>query len=723
MMMRTNFLKPSRLMAAWGRRLRVWLVLLSLVGAAPWALAQSNTVTLNFVDAEIAEVARAIAVMTGRNVVVDPRVKGSINMVSEKPLSVSAAYDQFLSAVRLQGYTIVETAGIYKLVPEADARQQASTLIGTGTGSDVRSASQLRGNQIATQVFPLSYENANNMAAVLRPLLGPNSSVNINASNNSLIITDYADNLQRAAKLIASQDVAKGSDLEIIPLRHASATEIAPLVSKLSETSMGAASANSPVIIMADSRSNAIIVRAANPVQTQEIRNLVLGLDRNPNAGAEGSDAVTGGVYVVKLKSGDATKLANTLRAVLPASLQMAGQASSPTQVQIQADAATNSLIITASEAQYRQLKSVIDKLDARPAQVFIEALVAEVNTNKLTDFGVQWQTNLGAKGDQNVGLLGTNYGSGLANILGLATVDEKDVNLDGAPVGMNFGLLRRANGVYVLGMLANFLESTGDGNVLATPNVLTLDNEESRVIVGQNVPFVTGAYQQTNNSVNNPFQTIERKDVGMTLRVKPQINDDGSIKLKIFQEISSIDASSKNDPAGLITNKRSIETNVIVDDGAIVVLGGLLQDEYADGQSKVPLLGDIPGLGNLFKSQNRSRRKTNLMVFIRPTVLRDEKSTSDFSDLRYRDMRDLQQGTQPSRHLIFENKPVPSLPERPSDQDPSTMNMTESLSMSTLKLTNSSVELPPSEPDAMDSLERLYRRDDAINNNSLRER
>lgn len=702
--------------------LQHWLVAALMLAALPWAQAQSNTVTLNFVDAEIAEVARAIAVMTGRNVVVDPRVKGTVNMVSEKPLAVSAAYDQFLSAVRMQGYTIVEQAGIYKLLPEADAKQQSSTII--GAGSTVQSPSQLRGNQIATQVFPLSYENANNMAQVLRPLLGANSNININASNNSLIVTDYADNLQRIAKLIASQDVAKGTDLEIIPLRHANAADIAPLVSRMLQASAGANNSADQIVLLADSRSNAIIVRAANPAQIQQVRSLVLGLDRDTQVGTGsggGLEAVTGGVYVVKLKSGDATKLAATLRAVLPAGPQLAGQSAASSTVQIQADTATNSLIITATEAQYRQLKAVIDKLDARPAQVFIEALVAEVNSNKLTDFGIQWQTNVsGDKGDGTIGLMGTNFGSGLSNILQLSTIKVENENAANAPGGLNYGLFKRNNGVYVLGLLANFIETTGEGNILATPNVLTLDNEESRVIVGQNVPFVTGAYQQTNNSVNNPFQTIERKDVGMTLRVKPQINDDGSIKLKIFQEISNVDPSSKNDPAGLITNKRSIETNVIVDDGAIVVLGGLLQDEYTDGQSKVPLLGDIPGLGNLFKTQNRARRKTNLMVFIRPTVLRDEAATSDFSENKYQDMRNRQQATQPGRHLIFENKPVPSVPELPVDQDPATMNMSLEIPQTSLKLSNSSVALPPSEPDT--PLEALYRRDDPVISNSLRE-
>ena len=562
--------------------------------APPLTVAQANTVTLNFVNADIGEVARAVAVMTGRNLVVDPRVRGNINMVSERPVSTSEAYDQFLTAVRLQGYTVVETAGIYKLVPEADAKQQANTLIGTAKGSDFRSATQIRGNQIATQVFPLAYENANTMVGVLRPLMGPNSNINVNPSNNSLIITDYADNLQRVAKLIASQDVAKGTDLEIVPLQSANANDLAPLIIKLSESS-GSGGTNAPMIL-ADTRSNSIILRAGNPSQMMQLKDLIQKLDREFQGGAASTDAVTPGVYVIKLKNGEATKIATTLRSVLPQGIAAISQpgTTATSNVQIQADAATNSLIITAPDSQYRQLKAVIEKLDARPAQVFIESLIAEVNSDKVTDFGIQWQSALGQKGDGTVGILGSAFGSGTSNITGLSLANKQQL-AEVSPQGLNFGLFKKEGGIYVLGMLARLLESTGDGNILATPNVLTLDNEESRVIVGQNVPFVTGQYTSTgNNSVTNPFQTIERKDVGLTLRVKPQISENGAIRLKIYQESSSVDSTSNE---GLITNKRSIETNVIVDDGAIVVLGGLLDDRSVDTESKVPVLGDIATL------------------------------------------------------------------------------------------------------------------------------
>lgn len=628
--------------------------------APPLTVAQANTVTLNFVNADIGEVARAVAVMTGRNLVVDPRVRGNINMVSERPVSTSEAYDQFLTAVRLQGYTVVETAGIYKLVPEADAKQQANTLIGTAKGSDFRSATQIRGNQIATQVFPLAYENANTMVGVLRPLMGPNSNINVNPSNNSLIITDYADNLQRVAKLIASQDVAKGTDLEIVPLQSANANDLAPLIIKLSESS-GSGGTNAPMIL-ADTRSNSIILRAGNPSQMMQLKDLIQKLDREFQGGAASTDAVTPGVYVIKLKNGEATKIATTLRSVLPQGIAAISQpgTTATSNVQIQADAATNSLIITAPDSQYRQLKAVIEKLDARPAQVFIESLIAEVNSDKVTDFGIQWQSALGQKGDGTVGILGSAFGSGTSNITGLSLANKQQL-AEVSPQGLNFGLFKKEGGIYVLGMLARLLESTGDGNILATPNVLTLDNEESRVIVGQNVPFVTGQYTSTgNNSVTNPFQTIERKDVGLTLRVKPQISENGAIRLKIYQESSSVDSTSNE---GLITNKRSIETNVIVDDGAIVVLGGLLDDRSVDTESKVPVLGDIPGLGSLFKSENRKRKKTNLMIFLRPTIVRTEQETRALSTARYEDLRVQQLANQPARHLIFDNKPVPVLP------------------------------------------------------------
>jgi general secretion pathway protein D len=308
-------------------------------------------------------------------------------------------------------------------------------------------------------------------------------------------------------------------------------------------------------------------------------------------------------------------------------------------------------------------LRAVIDKLDARRAQVFVESLIAEVNADKAAEFGIQWQSALGKAGDANIGLLGTNFSIGGTNIVKLAAGAASGAV---APsTGINVGVANQTNGVYVLGFLARFLEANGDGNILSTPNLLTLDNEEAKIVIGQNVPFVTGQYTNTGASTAtvNPFQTIERKDVGLTLRVKPQISENGTVKLTIFQEVSSVQASSVNSATGLITNKRSIESNVLVQDGAIVVLGGLLSDEYAGNQEKVPGLGDLPFFGNLFKSETRSRKKTNLMVFLRPVVVRDAAAVDALSMDRYQQMRTGQQSLQPSANPALPISDPPVLP------------------------------------------------------------
>jgi len=330
---------------------------------------------------------------------------------------------------------------------------------------------------------------------------------------------------------------------------------------------------------------------------------------------------------------------------------------------QVQADPATNSLIITAPEPQYRQLRAVIDRLDERRAQVFIESLIVEVNANKAAEFGVQWQNVLGNQNSSRIGLLGTNFTIGGQNILSLNTQGGTTPTLPSS--GFNVGFVRNLGGTYVLGALARFLETNADGNTLSTPNLVTLDNEEARIVIGQNVPFITGQFTNTgatNGSVN-PFQTIERRDVGLTLRVRPQINENGTVKLQIFQEVSSVDQSSVNSATGLITNKRSIESNVLVDDGAVIMLGGLLQDEYAGNQQKIPGLGDVPVLGNLFKAETRSRNKTNLMVFMRPIVLRDGAESDELSLDRYDLMRTKQQAAQPRNSVVVPINESPVLP------------------------------------------------------------
>jgi general secretion pathway protein D len=341
----------------------------------------------------------------------------------------------------------------------------------------------------------------------------------------------------------------------------------------------------------------------------------------------------------------------------------------------IQADPTTNALIISAPEPLYRQLRAVIDQLDTRRAQVLVESLIVEVRADKAEEFGIQWQGPIGNRGDGTIGFLGTNFGTGGNNILTLQSQAASGNVLPGR--GFNFGAVNRTGGVYTLSLLGRFLQESGDGNILSTPTLLTLDNEEAKIVVGQNVPFVTGQYTSGNsgNAGNvNPFQTIERRDVGLTLRVKPQISENGTVRLQIYQEVSSISPAVSS--SGLITNKRSIESNVIVEDGNIVVLGGLLQDEFSGNSDRVPGLADIPLLGHLFRSEARKRSKSNLMVFLRPVVVRDANATQSLSIDRYDLMRGLQQSAQPqpSATLQLQGAPVlpPVMPTAPG-QSPST--------------------------------------------------
>ncbi|MGX5651968.1 type II secretion system secretin GspD [Hydrogenophaga sp. YM1] len=678
---------------------------LSLPGA-PTATAQTRPtepVTLNFVGAEIEAVARTMATITGRSVVVDPRVRGTINLSTDRPVPPAAALNQFAAALRLQGFALVDTGGLYKIVPEADAKLQGN-VVNAGAASALPAS-----NTVVTQIFRLNHENANNLVPVLRPLIPPNNTINVNPGNNSLIITDYAENLQRIGRIVAALDVPGASDVEIIPLQHAVAADIVPLIQRLIDpTATGAAAggaaagdASFRTTIVAEPRSNALVLRAANPARLALVKSLVVRLDQ-PSA-----SVASGNIHVVYLKNADAVALATTLRAAIAAgdgggsggalggggsggastggglsrastgglnlgggatsgmgansaaSTPVAASAQPSTGGMIQADPATNSLIITAPEPLYRQLRAVIDQLDSRRAQVYVESLIAEVNDDKAAEFGIQWQGASGQSGDRVIGLLGTNFGEGGRNIFNLAQGET-------APAaGLNIGLARRTGGVYVLGFLARFLQENGAGNILSTPNLLTLDNEEAKIVIGQNVPFVTGQFTNTgggNNGSVNPFQTIERKDVGITLRVKPQISENGTIKLTIYQEVSSVAPASINSSTGLITNLRSIESTVLVNDGAIVVLGGLLQDEYAQNQDKVPGLGDVPVLGGLFRSETRSRKKTNLMVFLRPVVMRDERDTANLALDRYEQMRSIQRGLQPERSSVLKINESPVL-------------------------------------------------------------
>jgi general secretion pathway protein D len=671
------------------------------LGLAQAATAASSkkpmpTVTLNFVNADIEGVARAMAAIVERQILVDPRVKGTVTLYSEQPLTQREAYLNFLSALRGQGFSVVEVAGLLKIVPEAEAKLQTGTV---DVGTVKRS-----GDQVLTQIFRIQYENANSLVTVLRPLISPNNTINANAGTNSLVITDYADNLKRIGQMIAALDVPMATDMEAIPLQYAIASDLASVVQKLADGGGGAGAGAGVVaggqstLVLSDPRTNTLMVRAPNAARMALVRSLIQRLDRPGTSGLGGS-----GIHVVYLRNADAVKLAQVLRASFPgaggaasgggassgsaaastgglpnasttqsttgSSAGASAQSTSPVGASaqpstggfIQADPSTNSLIITATDALYRQLRAVIDQLDGRRAQIYIEAMIVEVSESKLAAAGFQWAGGLGSS---NVVAAGTNLAQG--SVTGLFSLIGSSTSAAASVAGLNIGFAHKlADGTYSLGALASFLETNADGNVLSKPNMIALDNEEAKIVVGQNVPFVTGSYTNASTSSSgsvNPFTTVERKDVGLTLRVRPQVGEGGTVRMTVFQENSSVDSSTTSSTTGLTTNKSSIETTVVIDDGATLVLGGLLKDDFSNGDSQVPVLADIPFIGNLFKSRQRSRKKTNLMVFLRPVVMRNQDESNRITLDRYDFMRQKQANTQPDPSIVL-NK-VNSAPE-----------------------------------------------------------
>ena len=705
------------------RRIAASVMLCCAVATAipPLPAYAQDGAALNFVNADMESVIKAVGHYTGMTFIIDPRVKGTLTLVSEKTLTKAQAFALLTSALRLQGYAVVTGDGFAKVVPEAEAKLQSSpTQVGVG-------GARARGDQIATQIYRLQHESAANLTAVLRPLISPNNSIMADPGNNSLVITDYADNLRRLTKIIAALDAPATSDLDVIPIRNGIASDVATLVSRLMEPSPGGDSGR--VSVLADPRTNSVVVRAPSLARANMAKTLIAKLDQ--------PTAEMGNIHVVYLKNADASRVAQTLRAVVSqdasavpvqqqgtsgGSIQSAGaggtggtggglggqqgqqssvgmggtgntfgQQSQATAGGagggqgsgfIQADASTNSLIITAPEAIYRNLRGVIDQLDVRRAQVYIEALVVEVTSNKASEFGVQW---LGLSGDSTsryrVGGVQSFNNNGTNNVINLAAAAAglnggTGTGTSGASLpslsGLNIGIFRQINGQLGLGAVASALETTGNANILSTPNMITLDNELATIKVGQNIPIITGSFTTGASGASNPFQTVDRKDVGLLLKVRPQISEGGTIKLSIYHENSGIDNSVAPNSGGIITTVRAIESNVLADDGQIIVLGGLISDDEGDGEEKVRGLGDIPLLGNLFKYKTRTRAKRNLMVFLRPVVVRSKEQNASLSMDRYDYMRAAGAAAQPADDsILLRNLGAPVLPPLINGQPP----------------------------------------------------
>lgn len=673
------------------------LALIVCMGHAPAPVLAQDTgdepVQLNLVDTDIGGVLRMAARFTGRQFLVDPRVTGKMTVVSDGPVSRTQAYQLLLGALRMRGFAVVENGGVSRVVPQADAK-----LLGGRVGSGGA------GGEIATRTFALRYENAAALVAVLRPMISPDNPITANPGNNTLVITDYADNLDRIARVIASVDTPAGMDTDVVKLQQGIAVDVAAMVAPLLDAQ--GAEPGQKVVVMADPRSNSVLLRSSSPGRTRLARQLVEKLDRAQDE--------SGNLHVVYLRNAQANQLAGVLRGVVAGQSDapamgsnqgitpLPGDANRPTPTQtsqpqqakpggnalesqrldpsrgdpidagstgfsqngisVQADVATNTLLISAPEPVYRNLRRVIDQLDQRRAQVLVESLIVEVNQTDAAELGVQWMLGNGRTfGGTHFG--GATGGSGL-NTGARTTLDV--LPKDGLKIGVIDGTINLPGVGQILNMkaLATALRSKGGANILSTPNLMTLDNEAASIMVGQTVPFVSGRYvTDGGGGSNNPFQTIVREDVGLKLRVRPQISEGGTVKLDIYQEVSSIDAQSANSTAGIITNKRALDTSVLLDDGQIMVLGGLLEDSVSHGRDAVPGLGKIPVLGALFRSDTRKRAKTNLMVFLRPHVVRDPAAGQRLTRDRYDYMRNAQAGAQPVQSWALPALSAPQLP------------------------------------------------------------
>ena len=608
--------------------------------AAP--ILRKGEVLFNFQRADIQAVVKTVSQMTGRNFILDPRVKGKVTIISAKPVSKGAAYQIFVSAIKAQGFTAVSSpGGAVKIVPVAEGKQNANVS---------QTDTPRGGEQMATHVVVIQHGLATQMVPLLRPLMAPTSQLSAYTPANALIITDYANNVRRLLRIIDDIDQPVSSEVTVIALEHASALDIADLIGRLSatarparvagqQTAARAAIGSQRLSIVPDLRTNSLLVRTDNPGRLTQLRALISKLDVPAKAGGQ--------TRVVYLKNAEAVQLAEILRGLLVSEgrarpTAAAGQATATGAAAagslIQADEGTNALIIRAPDAVYNNLRSVIEKLDIPRAQVLVETLIVDIRTDKLSEIGVQW-AGAGSSGDTEGAAL-VNFPAGqvslgavLADPLALAGVAGLTLAILGSETTLPNGKTVRG-----LSALATALESEGYGTILSTPNILTLDNTEAKITVARNVPFVTGSFAQATGVAGtvNPFQTVERQDVGLILRVKPQISEGNVIKLEIYQEVSNVDEVPVGGATDITTRKRVIETTVAVADGNTVVLGGLIDDRFMQNEQRVPGLSRIPFLGALFRNRSKDKQKTSLMVFLRPKVVRMTKDTHKFTADRY---------------------------------------------------------------------------------------
>ena len=648
MTMKTRMKKPSLLRT---------LIAVTVLAISTTVWAQQPAATLNWKDADIRQVVEAVSLVTGKNFILDPRVTGRVTLLSPTPLGPDALYEAFLSILQVHGYVAVESGDLVKIIPDATARQFASPIgVDGAAGPD----------DIATQVVQVKNVGATQLVAILRPLIPQYGHLVAHAGSNMLIISDRAGNIARMVSIIRRIDLASDEDIEVVALQHASAAEIVRIMTALTQSprSDGAPVATS---LVADARTNSVLI-GGDKNERLRLRTLIAHLDTPLDA--------DGDTQVRYLRYADAEELSTKLQAHFTGQVQAAagGQGAAAAQsnsgINVWADTQTNALVIDAPPKMMRSIMQIVDKLDIRRAQVLVEAIIVEVIADEKTELGVTWAIE-GASTNAPIGV--TNFPSFLNGVVqvGSAVGGGSDDPTGLIGEGITVGVGRISDGSVSFAAILRALEGDADTNIISTPSVVTTDNEEATLNVGQEVPFVTGSYSNTGNTGGavNPFQTIQRQQVGVKLAITPQINEGDSMLLEISQEISSISQSAAN-AVDLITNQRIVETTVIVDDGEILVLGGLLEDALRESDQRVPVLGSIPVLGALFRSQKTEMIKTNLMIFIRPTILRDAATTAFETNAKYNMIREIQRGGQSADIQLMPGRSRPMLPPLDGSED-----------------------------------------------------
>jgi general secretion pathway protein D len=641
---------------------RTFIVLLMIIGM-PQVVMSAESVTLNLKDVEIGTLINTVSELTGKNFVVDPRVKGRVTVVSSTPLNKDEIYQIFLSILDVHGFATIPSGNVIKIVPDVKAKSES---IPTQSGKI-----NLKGDQVVTRIIRVRNVSAAQLVPILRPLIPQQGHLAAYPSTNVLLLIDRADNVDRVAKIINRIDQVSDSDIEIIPLKHASATEIVRVMTGLTQSGGKPKAEGDDIRFIADERTNSILLSGETSARLR-YSALIAHLDTPLESGG-----YTRVIYLRYAKAKDMVTVLSGVSKTLEQEVkgQTKGGSGLGPNISIQADESSNALVITAPNEIFRSLQRVVEQLDIRRAQVLVEAIIAEVTLDKTRQLGVQWLVDGTPGGKGAVGAINFGGDSNISNIA--ATIDSGGVPSIGD--GVFIGVGRFESSTVNFAAVLQALSNDADSNILSTPSLVTLDNQQAEIIVGENVPFVTGEYSSTSGTSSsvNPFRTIQRQDVGLTLRVTPQINEGDAIKLDIEQEVSNVIPSAAG-ASDLTTSKRSIKTTVMVEDGRTIVLGGLIDDTLQQTNQRVPLLGDIPLLGRLFRYDSTTKKKRNLMVFLRPVIMRDAATESNVTEGKYTYMRAQQIEQMQKGVSLLDDSVTPVLPEKlpsipkPFNQTPS---------------------------------------------------